>query len=260
MDLIQDFSTFLHQQGYSDRTVFAYGHDVETFLEQNPSADLRGVSLGSADFMHHQSPATVNRRLAALRCFLKWAAEKGLLDVVIQLPANLRSRRRGPRSLNQQEQSVLIRAAEDNNRDWSIITILLHTGIRVGELVALTERDVCLGSGQLRISTRTIPLNQQARLSFELLGRSLLIGQRGRLTSRGVQYIISKCAAVAGLCGVTASCLRATYRRNLRTAGVRVKEINSLSGHRSAAGNCSQKLATLVELSGYGDSCIERFK
>jgi integrase/recombinase XerC len=118
------------------------------------------------------APNTVNRRLAGLRVFLGWAVEAGHISV------NPGARIRGiqvvepaPRWLDRSEQHRLVnelerevQAAQASRkrsatpdtasashdrltaalRDRAIVMTLLHTGLRVLELVQLATRDITL--------------------------------------------------------------------------------------------------------------------
>ena len=77
-------------------------------------------------------PRTVNRKLAALRSLLRWAEGKGLAPEIVT-PKSLRQVKPPPRWLDKRQQRALIRAAERSGRprDAHLITLLLHTGLRL---------------------------------------------------------------------------------------------------------------------------------
>ena len=84
-----------------------------------------------------------------------------------------------PRHLIDEEESALVAAvnATGTLRDRTIITLLLHTGLRARELCTLTRKQVYLSkrNGTLRIfgkrnKVRDVPLNATAR---SLLGTYL---------------------------------------------------------------------------------------
>lgn len=88
---------------------------------------------------------------------------------------------------------------------------------------------------------REIPLNQDARRALESIGYAeyagselpIFMGQRGRLTPRGVQIIVAKYARLAGLEHASPHTLRHTFCKNLADAGVSQVEIAKLAGHES---------------------------
>jgi len=82
-------------------------------------------------------PATVNRRLASISAFCKWAQEQGLADGnpcdEISIVPEVRT---APKWLTKREQYALIRAVQKGNRprDEALIMLMLHTGLRISEV------------------------------------------------------------------------------------------------------------------------------
>jgi site-specific recombinase XerD len=134
-------------------------------------------------------PRTVNRKLAALSSFFRWAHGKGLIgEDPSSFIKGVKETRTAPKALERNEQNRLLRKAEEPKtkdvakkplRDLALVTVLLHTGIRVGELCALTIADVTIQerSGVLIVREgkgkkyREVPLNADARKALkEYLG------------------------------------------------------------------------------------------
>jgi integrase/recombinase XerC len=139
-------------------------------------------------------------------------------------------------------------------RDIALVQLVLHTGLRVGELCALTWQAVDLaatrgtlqvqGSASLRrggriTRARTVPLNAAARTALRLLGyevhhgtsRPVCVGTRGPLTVRGAELVFAKYARQAGMPEITLATLRHTFCRNLVEAGADVASLAALAGH-----------------------------
>lgn len=222
-------------------------------------------------------PNSTNRHLATLRCFLKWAAEGGMVSDAraLKVPAFEREVRSGPRWLDRRERFTLVRAVEqgESARDESIVKLLLNTGLRVQEMCALHWHDVTMterkgvltvrqGKGGKR---RQVPLNADARKALALAGHALyagkrlpiFTGQRGPLTPRGVQSMIGRYAAKVGL-EITPHTLRHTFCKDLVNAGVGLEKVAALAGHESMESTrryCEPSLKDLeivVELIGEG--------
>lgn len=94
------------------------------------------------------SPVTIRNCLSDLRQFIAWCE------------SFWSERQEGrsftpPRHLNDDEEDVLVAAvyATGTLRDQTIITLLLHTGLRAQELCSLTRQQIHLGkrNGTLRI-------------------------------------------------------------------------------------------------------------
>ena len=124
-----------------------------------------------------KQPATINTTMAALECWGKWTVTVGLrADNPFAAVQRIRTEdtQRAPKALSDSQQDALITAAtllRQPQRASVIISLLLHTGLRVAELCALTWSDLAVGerSGDLRVRTgkggaaRTVPLNIEVR-------------------------------------------------------------------------------------------------
>src|SRR5215216_7141175 len=150
-DDIADFLAELGRQEVAERTVRSYasdlGHIARWFATSTGEA-FRAAALTPTDVRDYKAhlmsverrrPATVNRRLAALRRFCLWAKGAGrcaevVTDGVKGVPAAPRS----PKSLEKREVDRLVRMAERSGkkRDLALLQTLRHTGIRVGEYCA----------------------------------------------------------------------------------------------------------------------------
>src|ERR687889_679890 len=146
-----------------------------------------------------RQPATVNRRLAALRRFFQWAKATGLVK---ELPTDdvkgVASSPRAPHWLDKRDVDRLIRTVErhGNTRDLAIVLALRHTGLRVSELSSLMLGDVETSErkGSLTVRSgkgskfRVLPLNVDARRAIAsylevrptISAEQLFIGQRGQ--------------------------------------------------------------------------------
>lgn len=198
-------------------------------------------------------PASINRTLAALGRFFGWAEEAGLFagDRPPKLPKAERVERAGPRWLSRREQLALARSVErfGSPRDQAVVTLLLHTGLRVAELCDLTWADVTCSprQGSLRVRrgkggrARTIPLNATARAALATLGYAkhagqserILAGQRGPLTPRGVQARFERYRGWTDLASLSPHTCRHTFCKNLLDAGVSLEKVAALAGHES---------------------------
>ena len=183
---ITDFVTELSRQEVAAKTVRSYGLDLAHFRQWfagSTGEPFRAAAVTPTDVRDYKAhlvsverrqPATVNRRLAALRRFFLWAKAAGRCtevptDGVKGVPASPRS----PKSLEKREVDRLVRMAERSGkkRDLALLQVLRHTGIRVGELcdLRLGDVDVSERKGNLTVRRgkgakfRTIPLNSSIR-------------------------------------------------------------------------------------------------
>jgi integrase/recombinase XerC len=257
------FSGYLRQSERRELTIQTYRRDLDRFARwygESNGEPLDPARVTSVDLREYKmwltrheglGPATVNRRLATLRSFLRWAGEAGLLPNGLPRPPRFeRQPRGGPKWLSEAESNRLLRTVEQagSTRDLAIVTILLNTGVRVSELCALTWADVSLterkgtllirdGKGGRR---RRVPLNLDARVAFQSLGYArragepelVFVGQRGHLTQRGVQLMLARYAKLAGI-QASPHTLRHTFCKNLVNAGVSLQEVAALAGHEN---------------------------
>ena len=255
------FFAHLVEQEKSDHTQKNYREDLlaftdwyQTTYQERPDlralapAELRAWKTHLRDDRQLE-PRTVNRKLAALRSFLTWATDAGLAEEIVT-PKSLRQVQPPPRWLDRKQQRALIRAVErfGGSRDECLVQLLLNTGIRVEEAVALRWSDIQVRdrSGTLIVrkgkgrKQRSIPLNAEARAALTELREiapnrapEVLHGQRGPLTIRGVQASLAKYGAYARLEECTPHVLRHTFGKNLADAGTPIQVIADLMGHES---------------------------
>jgi site-specific recombinase XerD len=262
---VEDFAHHLARAERSPLTIKNYRGDLEAFArwfrdttgdELTPAhvtpTDLRDYKRFLVD-QRGLKPSSVNRQLATLKSFLAWAATAGLLPAGPPpvLPKVVLQARRGPRWLDRREQQALRRAVERSGqvRDIAMVTLLLNTGLRLRELCALTWRDVQVTArtGLVTIARgkggkhRQLPLNADARRALVVFGYEahvgsstpVFVGQRGPLTSNGVQRLLRKYAHVAHLEAISPHRLRHTFCKNLVNAGVGLEKVAALAGHES---------------------------
>src|SRR5829696_8950066 len=263
IDDIADFVAELSRQEVADKTVRSYASDlahVACWFRETTGEPFRAAALTPTDVRDHKAylvsverrrPATVNRRLAALRRFFLWAKAAGRctevpMDGVKGVPQAPRS----PKSLEKREVDRLVRMAERSGkkRDLAILQVLRHTGLRVGELCDLRLDDIDLSDrkGTLTVRQgkgakhRTVPLNADVRhaLGVYLAVRPRVeddhcfIGQRGRgLSEQAVWYLVTKYARQAGLEDVSPHTLRHSFGKQLLDATKDLVAVAALLGH-----------------------------
>lgn len=262
--MVARFLEHLREKDAAPATVESYGYDLAKFEcwyqeTSGREADVSAIGpLDIAEFRQHllnraQRPATINRVLAALSAFFEWAAKEGYARTN---PARdvkrVRQVKPAPKALERRELLRFVRAvhAGGSARDTAMVTLLLHTGIRVAEVCALTMDDVTLGdrSGSIVVrhgkgmKARTVPLNATARRALRSWlaerggGPGALFTRKKGLRSKGlgpraVEYMIKKYALAARLEGVSPHTLRHTFCKSLVDAGESLDRVAALAGH-----------------------------
>ena len=278
----EQFAADLRARDRSERTIAGYLQDLRLFARWFRATNREDLTpkavtpLDVREYRDHlvhdrkQSGATVNRKLAAVRAWLAWAEEEGVIDlspaksikgVKIGRPQPRWLARKETyallRELQKAEQLAMARASGDlkhpsvvqARRDAAVVALLLHAGLRVGELVSLETSDVEVSErkGQVVVrfgkggKQRVVPLNADARRAMrEWLavrpqgGDRLFYGKGGKsLSERGVQHLVSRYARRAGLGHCSPHTLRHTFGKALADAGVGLERIAALMGHES---------------------------
>ena len=216
--------------------------DLERWL-----AELRAAGL---------SPATIARRVAAVRSFFKHQVLLGSRAdspaAALELP---RRRRKLPRTLSPAEAQRLIEAATGSTprtmRDRALVELLYGAGLRVSEAVGLDRTGVDLEQRLVRCTgkggkERVVPVGRHA---VEALRRYLAHGrpyldkrhrpelflnaQGGALTRAGAFLILRRLAGRAGLEPerVHPHLLRHSFATHLLEGGADLRSVQEMLGH-----------------------------
>lgn len=191
------FLDWLGARGRSDATARSYRSDWQDLAAWFRRArgtpfdasmlDADAVSTWrSAGEAKGKSPATLTRRLAFVRTYGRWLAEDGVVTNEaaacvrgVDTPRN--GEERALRVLSDLEVHRLLQQVEARGcrRDQAILYVLLDTGLKVSELVALDLGDVDFTTGRLRVVNpwaRTVELPTRAarKVAWCLAERGLL--------------------------------------------------------------------------------------
>jgi integrase/recombinase XerC len=162
----------------------------------------------------HQSPRSVKRRLSALRSFYKWALRlrKVPRDVTAKiispkadkpLPVFFRNEEmEAEERLSDERLAISEQDGEgqdyfENLRDSLIIEMLYQTGMRQAEMLGLTDKDLDLNQGQVRIfgkrrKERVVPIGEKliAQIKDYQTAREAVLRDYGQgATSEGAFFV-----------------------------------------------------------------------
>ena len=228
------FLTFLREQrGSADNTILAYRTDLQQMDQvvlrgqgaqtTPPSLDRQKLRryvewLGEQDYR----PATVARKMAAVRSFLDYLEEheEGVTqDLILELQSPPAPRRR-PRILTKDEIDRLLAAPAQREtprglRDAAILALLYVTGLRAAEAVGLRLDDVDLSAGVIRRGGPDAPAlklgvslpalrryleEARSQLNSNMTEKALFLNQRGQSLSRqGLWLVVKRWAQACGL-------------------------------------------------------------
>jgi len=275
------FEHYLQDKDVSILTLRGYLSDVQQFarwFEKSNNETFNLPAITPTDIREYRQflqdtekrkASTVNRKLAALSSLMRWAIQSG--QITTDPTQNIKlvhQSAAAPRWLDKHEQFALQRAIEKDlqlaqlryprryvtrRRDASLILFLLHTGLRLSEVVALELNDVQIserkGSVLVRRGKgnkeRSVPLNSEARkalqewLAIRPQGSDAFVwiaveaSAEDGISGRTVQRILQRYAQDAELQELTPHILRHSFAKNLANKNVGLEKIAALLGHAS---------------------------
>ena len=259
--LLEAYVAWLEGRPLAARSREGYAHQVRRYLawlgdrsavDGDPLADGDARDWAARDYKRHLKaverwkPSSVNLALAALDSFY---TQLGLGRPVVRredLPAS------APRAITVEEQRRLLRMAERAPaRDRAIGVVLLYTGLRLAELVALDVDDLRMSARKGLVVVRSgkgdayreMPLNALVRQVLEEWlkergaraadgERAVFVGRGGRrLSKRSVDDVVRGLGKDAGVT-LSAHILRHTFLTRMVRQGSDLVLVAELAGHR----------------------------
>ncbi|MCX5708465.1 MAG: tyrosine recombinase XerC [Candidatus Omnitrophica bacterium] len=255
--LIEKFVRYLEiEKNYSTHTILNYRLDLNDFLKflgETPveSVDylllrkylavLKEKKLGSRSMARH---------LSALRSFFKFLTREGFLKTnPILSVSSPKLDKHLPQFLTEEEVTRLIESSlakdEMGLRDRAILETFYSTGMRISELVSLSQEDLDFIGGVVKLKgkgkkERIAPIGDKAISSLrDYLEKrkkqtsAVFLNKRGtRITDRGVRNIVGKYLKLSGMKqGVSPHTLRHSFATHLLNRGADLRTVQELLGH-----------------------------
>jgi integrase/recombinase XerD len=251
--------------GLSPNTLAAYRADLTAlarWLSQRNVPIMQTTRGDLKDFIAWRvragaQPTSAARQLSSFRRFFHHFMREGAVreDPTAQI-AMPKIKRSLPRSLTEEEVEALLAAPVMSdplgNRDHTMLEVLYATGLRVSELVNLSQSQVNLEQGVIRMpgkkgGERIIPLSQGAiRVLKEFIGSAreeilldrqtdyLFPTRRGdHMTRQAFWHIIKRNARKAGIATeLSPHTLRHAFATHLLNHGAALAVVQVLLGHR----------------------------
>lgn len=271
MNTFNEIDTFLDSIWLSDglaaNTITAYRQDLfqwANWLKPRGKELLSTVQEDVQAFLAWQvqniagSPATYARKMASLRRFYQYwlMAGKITLDPTEKIEIAKRVRPL-PKSLSEEEVESLLHSPDVKTshglRDRAMLELMYATGLRVSELIALTEETVHLNEGYVIVLSgkggkqRLVPIGEEAInwiSHYQQYARPLLMGKRlipflfmnhrgAALTRQGFWFIVKQYAVKAGIIASRLSphVLRHAFATHLVNHGADLRVVQMLLGH-----------------------------
>ena len=257
------------ERDLSPHTVAAYRRDLEDFSEwasRGQTTSLEDVSrpalrrfvafLGSRGLARR----SIARKASALRSFMRWSLEKGLIakdpSEGLDTP---KLDRPLPKVLRAHDAAALMELPPDDDavglRDRAVLELLYGSGLRVSELTGLDVDDVDLKHRSMSVTgkgrkERRLPIGNAAGRALEgyladarpeLAARAkgsvtpaLFLNRDGkRLGPRSVRALMDRYALAEGLPRVSPHALRHSFATHLLDNGADLRAVQELLGHES---------------------------
>lgn len=264
--LLREFLNYLSvEKGVSVNTLKAYERDLTSYLQFLESKNISNINslkrLDIVDYLAHlrevkYSPASISRKLAAVKSFHKFMIKEGLAS---KLPTSeLRHpklAKKLPIVLTVEEVNKILEQPKGREpltlRDKAILELMYASGMRVSELVGLDIDDVDKESGTVRCfgkgsKERYVPIGSFAmealndylessrpKLMKKLRPTALFLNARGkRLTRQWCWKIFKHYVEQAGISKkVYPHSLRHSFATHLLAAGADLRAIQEMLGH-----------------------------
>lgn len=248
-------------RNYSPHTLRAYGKDLEAFVVKYPGLEPGGIErvhvrafLADLQKEGGLARASILRRMAALRSFIKFLRSGGLLkgNPVFGVPLPKRGRPL-PKFLTENEMAELMAVPASSNaaqqpRDRALIELIYSSGLRRAEVTSLNCGDIDYMSGTVRVfgkgsKERIVPVGDGALkcLRSYLEGRRkedsepVFVGPSGkRLSDAGLVFILSRWVKASALKKrITPHVLRHSFATHLMNRGCDIRMVQEMLGHVS---------------------------
>lgn len=270
-----EFTKDLESRGRTESTIIAYSKDIEqllNFFSKEGIDSLEDVNIEGLEKYkqnledNNYTPKSVSRKINSTRTFFRYLLDNGkIVDNPSEKLSHPKFKTKPPRVLSEMEYRALRDVSRVDVRLYSIVEILLQTGIRIGELAALTLDDI-RQSKDGRIDflyikaagshpARKVPLNRSAKDAIndylkvrpETDDDTLFITKNGRpLLVRNIRTAIDKAFEKAQIKNAKVNDLRNTFIAHHLANGVSLVTVSKLVGHKRLS--TTEKYLNLVKM------------
>ncbi len=259
LDIISNFSNYIMTKNYSINTYTSYISDLYYFylfvkkdLTKVTERDIRSYQeeLNSS----HEKPTSIRRKISTFKSFYKFLYKNGYInkkDYPLNKVVYPKVEKRLPKFIYYNDLLEILdesKRTNDGIRDRLIIEMLYATGVRVSELINMKYSDIDFNNRRIRVcgkgnKERIVYYGEYAEEALKIYmsdhikndkGYVFVNSNGGRLTDRGVRYIIDKIMEKLSVkVHVTPHVLRHTFATDMLNNGCDIKVVQELLGHSS---------------------------
>lgn len=266
------------ERGCSNHTISSYTFSLQHYFDWLKSNNYTIDNVNIREYIAHLKTTlknvSVKQRLACLKSFYNYISATYVCDIKPAFPKRIKSDKYFVSTISSAQVQLLLNSvstrknqlseqssSNSNNkrlqkqinnctRDLAIITLLVGTGIRVGELMGINISDIntydkCItirGKGnKIRQVFFDVPVIENAlseylklRLSLDAHDDALFLNSKSlrRITTRSIERMLKIYLNIAGLPkSVSPHILRHTYATISIENGANIKAISKLLGH-----------------------------
>ncbi len=265
-DVVSFLEYLAYQRHYSPYTIDSYEKDLKAYFVYLDQEGLDYLTITYSDirlFLMYlkdtkkEKATTISRHLSALRSFYRFLCAEGKVSSnLFLLVTSPKKDQNLPRYFEYNELELLLAvpdiATPVGQRDRLLLELLYATGIRVGELVAITKEDLRPEKQQILIhgkgsKERIVNYGEYAaeilqlylKEGYPLLNKyqnqHLFLNQKGHpLTTRGIAYLLNKIIQKTALHkNISPHMLRHSFATHLLNEGCDILSVKELLGHES---------------------------
>ena len=256
---VENYFRHMYRRNFRPKTYFSNLTAIQIFLtvvKDSGKTHLEEVTKNDLEmFIEHEQDrglmlSTVRTRLHCANAFLGYLIEAGIVSAdVLARRIRLKKPEALPRAMDPDDVKQLF-SVIDHPRDRAMITVLLRTGMRIGELLGtkvkdlhLKERRIDIYEGEKNRTGRVVYLSDDAVVVLkawlkirDVDHEFLFYAQGSKTMSYSTAHLIfERYLTKAGLThkGYSLHALRHTFASELLNAGMRIECLQPLMGHTS---------------------------
>lgn len=199
---LDGFSLWLKRKGMSENCINNYLQTVDLFFREYKVMNEKTLARYEIDLKERWKPKTVNLRIAGITKYFKYINYNGFEFV----RAKEQKKTFCDTAINEEQYETLMNwARENNNKVWLICKVIANTGVRVSELINLKTEEIGKGyadiAGKGSKTRRIYFTNTLLDEIKDLCGSVYVIENRygQQMSTRGVSQLLITAGEKSGV-------------------------------------------------------------